>query len=79
MTTTGKLKGLTLQLDAQPEEYYGPFSYDATGFKVLVHDQSELYPNIEDCGVDIPPGFNTNIRVHRTKVSLLVTMFLVED
>ena len=79
MKTTGKFKGLTLYLDAQPEEYYGPFSYEATGFKVLVHDQSELYPNIEDFGVDIPPGFNTNIRVHRTKVSLLVTMFLVES
>ncbi|KAK2562244.1 Acid-sensing ion channel 4 [Acropora cervicornis] len=66
---------LSYVLDAQPEEYYGPFSYDATGFKVLVHDQSELYPNIEDCGVDIPPGFNTNIRVHRTKMKSLRAPF----
>ncbi|XP_067032789.1 acid-sensing ion channel 1-like [Acropora muricata] len=73
--TTGKFKGLTLQLDAQPEEYYGPFSYEATGFKVLVHDQSELYPNIEDFGVDIPPGFKTNIRVHRTKMKSLRAPF----
>ena len=70
MTTSGKIQALTLYLDAQPEEYYGPYSYDATGFKILVHDQNESYPNIEDFGVDLPPGFTTNIRVRRTKVGL---------
>ena len=70
MTTSGKIQALTLSLDAQPEEYYGPYSYDATGFKILVHDQNESYPNIEDFGVDLPPGFTTTIRVRRTKVSL---------
>ena len=70
MTTSGKIQALTLSLDAQPEEYYGPYSYDATGFKILVHDQNESYPNIEDFGVDLPPGFTTNIRVRRTKVGL---------
>ena len=68
--TTSKIQALTLSLDAQPEEYYGPYSYDATGFKILVHDQNESYPNIEDFGVDLPPGFTTNIRVRRTKVGL---------
>lgn len=58
-----------MYLDAQPEEYYGPFSYDATGFKILVHEQRDLYPNIEDFALDIPPGFTTNIRVRRSKVS----------
>lgn len=75
VTTAGKMKALALYLDAQPEEYYGPFSYDATGFKILVHDQSELYPNVEDFGVDIPPGFTTNIRVHKTKVKSLEKPF----
>ena len=70
VTTSGKIQALTLSLDAQPEEYYGPYSYDATGFKILVHDQNESYPNIEDFGVDLPPGFTTNIRVRRTKVGL---------
>ena len=67
------MKALSLNLDAQPEEYYGPFSYDATGFKILVHDQSDLYPNIEDFALDIPPGFTTNVRVRRTKVSSQLT------
>ena len=70
MTTSGNIQRLRLLLDAQPEEYYGPYSYDATGFKILVHDQNESYPNIEDFGVDLPPGFTTNIRVRRTKVGL---------
>ena len=75
MTTSGKIQALTLYLDAQPEEYYGPYSYDATGFKILVHDQNESYPNIEDFGVDLPPGFTTNIRVRRTKVGLKRSLF----
>ena len=75
MTTSGKIQALTLSLDAQPEEYYGPYSYDATGFKILVHDQNESYPNIEDFGVDLPPGFTTNIRVRRTKVGLKRSLF----
>ena len=70
VTTSGNIQRLRLLLDAQPEEYYGPYSYDATGFKILVHDQNESYPNIEDFGVDLPPGFTTNIRVRRTKVGL---------
>lgn len=69
VTTAGKVQALSLYLDAQPEEYYGPYSYDATGFKILVHDQSELYPNIEDLALDITPGFTTNIRVRRNKVN----------
>lgn len=69
VTTAGKIQALTLYLDAQPEEYYGPYSYDATGFKILVHDQSELYPNIEDLALDLPPGFTTNVRVRRSKVT----------
>lgn len=70
-TTAGKMQALSLYLDAQPEEYYGPYSYDATGFKILVHDQSELYPNIEDLALDVTPGFTTNIRVRRNKVQLI--------
>lgn len=69
VTTAGKIQALSLYLDAQPEEYYGPYSYDATGFKILIHDQSELYPNVEDLALDVTPGFTTNIRVRRKKVN----------
>ena len=64
------MQALTLYLDAEPEEYYGPFSYDATGFKIYAHDQNEEYPNMEDEAQDISPGFNTNIRIRKTMVRL---------
>ena len=62
-------QSLSLILDVQPEEYYGPFSYDATGLKLLLHEQEE-WPEleIENLGLDVTPGHNTNIRVQRNKV-----------
>ncbi|XP_078361330.1 acid-sensing ion channel 3-like [Oculina patagonica] len=75
VTTAGKMQALSLYLDAQPEEYYGPYSYDATGFKILVHDQSELYPNVEDFALDVTPGFTTNIRVRKNKLISLESPF----
>lgn len=75
VTTSGKVQALSLYLDAQPEEYYGPYSYDATGFKILIHDQKDLYPNIEDLALDITPGFTTNIRVRRSKMVSLPAPF----
>ena len=62
------MQALTLYLDAQPEEYYGPFSYDATGFKVLAHDQREAFPNMDDEAQDISPGFSTTMRIRKKKV-----------
>jgi len=54
-------------IDVQPNEYYGPFSYEGTGLKVLLHDQNE-WPEIENLGMDVTPGYNTNIRIQRSKM-----------
>ena len=66
---SGKRQGFKLQLDAQPEEYYGPYSYEATGFKVAIHEPG-TYHDIDNEGYDVSPGFYTSIRIKRTKVSL---------
>lgn len=64
----GRDHGLLLQLDAQPEQYYGPFNLlEGTGFRVLVHDQNE-WPDMENYGIDISPGFTSTIRIQRFKV-----------
>lgn len=54
-------------IDVQPTEYYGMFSYDATGIKVILHEQEE-FPEVENWGIDVTPGCNTNIRIKRHKV-----------
>lgn len=64
----GRDHGLLLQLDAQPKQYYGPFNLlEGTGFRVLVHDQNE-WPDMENYGIDISPGFTSTIRIQRFKV-----------
>ena len=67
VTSSGKTQALSLIIDVQPNEYYGPFSYEGTGLKVLLHDQNE-WPEIENLGMDVTPGYNTNIRIQRSKV-----------
>ncbi|XP_031561745.1 acid-sensing ion channel 3-like, partial [Actinia tenebrosa] len=64
---SGKMQSLTLRLDSEPHEYYGPFSYDATGFKIAVHNQGN-HLDIEEEGYDISPGFYTSIRIKKNKV-----------
>ena len=66
-TALGISQALSLILDVQPEEYYGPFSYDATGIKLVLHEQYE-WPQVENLGIDLTPGYNTNIRIKRNKV-----------
>ena len=66
-TASGISQALSLILDVQPEEYYGPFSYEATGIKLVLHEQHE-WPQVENLGIDISPGYNTNIRIKRNKV-----------
>ncbi|KAM7431426.1 hypothetical protein ABFA07_017989 [Porites harrisoni] len=65
-TALGISQALSLILDVQPEEYYGPFSYDATGIKLVLHEQYE-WPQVENLGIDLTPGYNTNIRIKRNK------------
>ena len=62
---------MSLLIDVQPNEYYGPFSYEGTGLKVLLHDQNEG-PDIENLGMDVTPGYNTNIRIQRSKVTQMM-------
>lgn len=62
----------------QPAEYYGPFSYDATGVKVVLHEQHE-WPEVENWGIDITPGYHTNIKIKRKKVITLVLLFSIES
>ncbi|XP_048582225.1 acid-sensing ion channel 3 isoform X2 [Nematostella vectensis] len=57
-------------LFSQPEEYYGPFSHRATGFKIAIHDQNET-PDIDLDSYDLSPGFATNIRLIREKAKYL--------
>jgi hypothetical protein len=67
------MQSLTLRLDSEPQEYYGPFSYKGTGLKIVVHEQGDVADGIEE--YDIAPGFYTSIRVKKKKVcgSFLIT------
>lgn len=67
VTSSGITQALSLIIDVQPNEYYGPFSYEGTGLKVLLHDQN-AFPDIENLGMDVTPGYNTNIRIQRSKM-----------
>lgn len=67
VTSSGITQALSLIIDVQPNEYYGPFSYEGTGLKVLLHDQKE-WPDIENLGMDVTPGYNTNIRIQGSKM-----------
>lgn len=67
----GRNEGLLLQLNAEPDQYYGPFNMlEGTGFRVLVHDQNE-WPDMENHGIDVSPGFSSTIRMQRQKVDYL--------
>lgn len=57
---------------AQPNQYYGPYSTDSTGFRVLIHDQNE-WPDVENHGMDISPGILAAILIKRHKV-LIITV-----
>ena len=69
-------KGLILTLNTQPEEYYGPFSADGTGFRINVHEQNEP-PQIQQSGVDISPGFRTEISFRKIIVSATLMLVLL--
>ncbi|XP_032220870.1 acid-sensing ion channel 1C [Nematostella vectensis] len=66
VSEAGRNNRLEFHLEAHPEEYYGPYSYEGIGFKIAVHDQSYV-PNMDQEGYDITAGFYTNVRVKRYK------------
>ncbi|XP_020631766.1 acid-sensing ion channel 1-like [Orbicella faveolata] len=66
-SSAGRSEGLLLQLNAQPEQYYGAFNvFEGTGFRMVVHDQSE-WPDMENHGIDVSPGFSNTVRIQRHK------------
>ena len=65
-TASGISQALSLTIDVQPAEYYGPFSYDATGIKLILHEQGE-WPEVENWGIDVTPGYNTNNQDNKTQ------------
>ena len=56
---------------AQPNQYYGPYSTDSTGFRVLIHDQNE-WADVENRGMDISPGILAAIPIKRHKVLFVI-------
>ncbi|KXJ08750.1 Acid-sensing ion channel 4 [Exaiptasia diaphana] len=62
----GEVFGLALLLDTESHEYYGPHSWDGTGFKLMVHDP-RIFPVMDLYGIDIPTGFITNLRIRKKK------------
>ena len=71
ITAGGRANALVLFLMPQPSQYYGPYSTDTTGFRVLVHDQNE-WPDVENHGVDVSPGFLTSLPIKRHKVFMMI-------
>ena len=41
--------------------------FEGTGFRILIHDQNE-WPDIENYGIEISPGFSSTIQIQRFKV-----------
>ena len=77
-SSAGRSEGLLLQLDALPEQYYGAFNvFEGTGFRMLVHDQNE-WPDIENHGIDVSPGFSNTVRIQRHKVTKPETVSVFE-
>ena len=56
---------------AQPNQYYGPYSTDSTGFLVLIHDQNE-WADVENHRMDISPGILAAIPIKRHKVLIII-------
>lgn len=67
LTRKGASFGVRLLLDAEPDEYYGPFSRTGVGFSIMVHDQNTK--PIQDLdGIDVATGFATNFIFTRKEV-----------
>jgi len=69
----GEVYGLSLMLDAEPHEYYGPHSATGTGLKLMLHDHNVL-PVVERESIDIPPGFKTTLRIRKKKVDITMNL-----
>ncbi|KAK3706076.1 hypothetical protein QZH41_014684, partial [Actinostola sp. cb2023] len=73
--TSGKDMGLALLVDIDTEEYYGNVNAWYNGIIMAIHNQHEQ-PMIEDNGMEIKPGFITNIRLkrHQSRVTTTTTI-----
>ena len=61
---------------AQPNQYYGPYSTDSTGFRVLIHDQND-WADVENHGMDISPGILAAIPIKRHKVLIIIIIIII--
>lgn len=78
ITAGGRANALVLFLMPQPSQYYGPYSTDTTGFRVLVHDQNE-WPDVENHGIDVSPGFLTTLPIKRHEVFMIIKRKLIKS
>ena len=69
--------GLILGVNIQSQEYYGLISTLYSGIVVVVHDQHERHM-IDDKGMEIKPGFVTNIKVKRNQVGTFMVLLTVK-
>jgi hypothetical protein len=67
-TRTGSTFGLSMVINIQPEEYYGQYSREGTGFRVIIHDQ-EVYPLMEKSSWQISPGSSVEMQITRNEVN----------
>ena len=65
----GRQQGLELILNPELDDYYGIFSYESPGFKVLVHDQRDA-PLMDQYGTTLSPGFTLTLSVTKYSVSI---------
>jgi hypothetical protein len=75
-TKTGSSFGLSMIINSQPEEYYGPYSREGTGFRVVIHDQDD-YPSMEKNALQISPGSSVELKIIRKEVMEFCSLFFL--
>ena len=70
----GRKGGLQLELYAGNSTEQEAF-VDRRGFRLLIHNQTDVRPYLEEDGIDVSPGFVSNIAIKRTFYSKLPNPF----
>ena len=70
VSAPGRSRELTMELDAEPAEYYGPLGRGSTGFRIFIHHQSDREPIMEDVSDAISTGFSHEFKILRKEVIL---------
>ena len=66
----GQFSGLEMTLNAEPDEYYGPFSYEGVGFRLLVASPNEAEFKMDQQAITISPGFSYGVAITKKEVRL---------